>query len=423
MNKRLKRMGLLFGMSVLGVAFSVGIAVSAFGGVANSPARVNAAGLETELKPAIKINVDIGEWGWKDLKLYYFNAKSDASETVHSPVDNGWPGVALTDNAIVLPATIHHADVIVVGSEAGIDNKQTVDITDIDGPGEYLIDEFAWPEGASKATVTVSRSGDFTVSAYKTTAGHTGGIDSSRIRVWLDRGHFGESGITAMNIGDVLHQPSGYVQVRTNAALPWFPYFDLPKTLIGQSFHFVQLSGDLTLINETSTALTFASGDNNYLFYLPSENQTGDETLNKGTVLGEILNTFFAKVLEGYLTCIDSVDNGYGAFNVMDSSFLPRTVVGEEEIWYMSGNLGGLLIADYESQANYASGTRESTASTDALEKYDALRSRYNAANPSDPTQNIGYFDNNNAIAIIIGIALVGLTSLAGLYVLKRKRA
>ena len=82
----------------------------------------------------------------------------------------------------------------------------------------------------------------------------------------------------------------------------------------------------------------------------------------------------------------------------------------------MSGN----LIADYESQANYASGTRESTASTDAYAKYVYMQALY--AEHSSSTQNIGYLNNNNAIALIIGVALIGLTSIAGLYVLKRKR-
>lgn len=416
MNKRLKRIGLFLGVAVLGVAFSVGVATSTLS--FNTPAQVSAAELETEQKAAIKINVDIGDWGWTDLKLYYFNAKSDGLDpaTAHDPDNNGWPGVLLTANSIVLPATIHHADVIVVGSEGG-NNKQTVNIEGIDGPGEYLIDTFVWNGTLGKADVTLTRSGDFFVSAYKTTAGYTGGIDSLRTRIWLDRGHFGDSGITALNIGGTLYKPSGYSQVRVDGVphTSWFPYYDvLLETITGNSFHFLKLSGDLTALLETSTSLTYVSGDSSYLFYLPGTNQAGDETLGKGSVLGRITNTFFAKVLSGYLSCSESVDNGYAAFAKMDENFLPKA----EGVWDMQGDLAGNMIDDYTAQSDYSSGTRGTPI--DAYVKYQKMQSLYTLLHPS---QNIGYFENNNVIALIIGIALVGLTSIAGLYILKKKRA
>ncbi|MFA7068433.1 MAG: LPXTG cell wall anchor domain-containing protein, partial [Acidaminococcaceae bacterium] len=126
---------------------------------------------------------------------------------------------------------------------------------------------------------------------------------------------------------------------------------------------------------------------------------------------------FFAKVLEGYLTCDASPVNGYMAFNLIDTNFLPRVA----SVWNMEGDLAGNLIKDFLSETDYATGTRETVAATDAFAKYQMMQNLYIATN--NPTQNIGYFDNKSSLPLIIGIALVGLTSLAGLYILKKKRA
>lgn len=50
------------------------------------------------------------------------------------------------------------------------------------------------------------------------------------------------------------------------------------------------------------------------------------------------------------------------------------------------------------------------------------LQARYNA-DQSSSTYSIGYFDNKASLPLIIGIALVGITGIAGLYILKKKRA
>jgi hypothetical protein len=52
--------------------------------------------------------------------------------------------------------------------------------------------------------------------------------------------------------------------------------------------------------------------------------------------------------------------------------------------------------------------------------KVAKMQSMYNA---SVGAVNIGYFDNKSSLPFIIGISLVGLTSIAGLYILKKKRA
>ena len=50
------------------------------------------------------------------------------------------------------------------------------------------------------------------------------------------------------------------------------------------------------------------------------------------------------------------------------------------------------------------------------------LQARYNA-DQSSSAYSIGYFDNKASLPLIIGIALVGITGIAGLYILKKKRA
>ena len=64
------------------------------------------------------------------------------------------------------------------------------------------------------------------------------------------------------------------------------------------------------MVTNTNT-VSYVLGDNSKLLRITNE---GGLKINKVAIGSEqrIYNTFFAKVLEGYLICSSSTDNGYG---------------------------------------------------------------------------------------------------------------
>jgi len=259
--------------------------------------------------------------------------------------------------------------------------------------------------------------------ALKPSEGYTGGIDASRTRLWLNRGHYGTlDAIVVLNIDDSsYYQPSGYVQALNSGTN--FAFYDVEVSLItGKPLKFHKVKNDLTTIWNTSTSLTYSTGDSGFLYSIPSIDGVDGNVLTKGALSERIVSTFFAKVLEGYLTCNDSLDNGYLAFPNIDSNFLPRTTVAETEVWNMEGNLGGIDITDYSGigKVDY-SAPRGIGAPTDGYVKYTAMQAMYNnnpggsGARTIQPTPSF-----NLGLVAIIGT--LSLTALAGFYFLKTKK-
>ena len=198
----------------------------------------------------------------------------------------------------------------------------------------------------------------------------------------------------------------------------YFVYYDLPSSALeGKSVGVSIVSTPYNKLHVEVPAVAYTAGDNNKVWKINLASEVW--SISKGAIVDRIYSSFFAKVLEGYLTCLESEVNGYLAYDDLDSNLLPKA----EGVWNMEGNLGDEVVNDFannqEGIDNYATGTRGNEV--DAYDKYQMMYNLYTAHTVK--TQNIGYFENNNAIALIIGIALVGLTSIAGLYVLKKKRA
>ena len=293
------------------------------------------------------------------------------------------------------------------------DNKISQTGNLIHEEGKYLFDN------------ATSTWGTYTPREEVTLTDTVAGINNDKVRIWLDRsGHYEEGYSFALKIGTTRYKPTGFekaLKLYSDDPVPvqfdrFFVYYDMPVSALTGSIGISIVSTPGNKLHVEIPVVAYTAGDSNKLWKVSYDEGLDTWSYSKGAITDRIYNTFFAKVLEGYLTCSDSAVNGYMAFNDFDSNFLPKA----ESVWNMEGDLSGNLIADYESQANYASGTRESTASTDAYAKYVYMQALY--AEYSSSTQNIGYLNNNNAIALIIGIALIGLTSIAGLYVLKRKR-
>lgn len=294
------------------------------------------------------------------------------------------------------------------------DNKISQTGNLIHEEGKYLFDN------------ATSTWGTYTPREEVTLTDTVAGINNDKVRIWLDRsGHYEDGYSFALKVDSTRYKPTGFEKavMLYNEDVPpvhvgdrHFVYYDLPTSALeGKSVGVSIVSTPYNKLYVEVPAVAYTAGDNNKVWKINLASEVW--SISKGAIVNRIYNTFFAKVLEGYLSCSTSEVNGYMAFDDLDANFLPRT----GEVWNMEGDLGGNMIDDYanQGQANYTTGTRGN--SVDAYAKYLQMQNFYTAWLHS--TQNIGYFENNNAIALIIGIALVGLTSIAGLYVLKKKRA
>lgn len=242
----------------------------------------------------------------------------------------------------------------------------------------------------------------------------TEGITSSKLRIWLDRnGHYDTTGYThTLKVGDNYYSPSGYY--KSYHYLPdhvFFPYFDIDISIVNNAQVGIGIIDSSNKLHVEIPAQTFTAGDNSKLWYVTFT--AGTWAYSKTTVTGKVFNTFFAKVLEGYITCLSSIHNGYGAYNLVNTNFVELDINND---WNMEGLLSDVNINDYMYQMDYSSGFRP--LEVNAYDKYLALQAYYDAANPAPITLN---FDSNAQITTLIIIALAGILTLAG-YILLRKR-
>ena len=165
-------------------------------------------------------------------------------------------------------------------------------------------------------------------------------------------------------------------------------------------------------------AQTFVEGDNSKLWKI---NLSGETWSYEKTVVSEkVYNTFVRKVLEGYLSCSPSVDNGYGAFNLMDNTFIPKIDAGGTTIWNMSGTLGGQTLNDYASVEAYETGER--TVEVDAYVKYQMLAANYLAnSGGGGASFSLMNSSNNTPLILMFIFSLIGVGFISYLRLKKYK--
>ncbi|MDD3938376.1 MAG: hypothetical protein PHU55_01295 [Bacilli bacterium] len=412
MKKRLKRISLFLGVAALGVAASVSL-------LANSPK--DAVGVYAiDIPASTNLYLQVND-SWRDagarFAVYFYVGE-----------DVAWVDMVLEDTDPYIYKGVspddgkNYTNLIFCRMNPGTTennwvNKwnQTGDLV-FDGSNNLFTlptsGDYIW----NGATTTWST---YTARSTVTLTATTEGISSSKARIWVDRsGHYENDYTWALKIGSTRYQPTGFEKAlkldETNDR--WFPYYDLPISVLTGNISISIVNSLLKVVVEVPE-VAYSAGNNSEIWKVDYVSEAW--SITKGAITQRIYNTFFAKVLEGYLSCSDSEVNGYMAFGSIDENFLPRT--GEPEVWNMEGDLAGNLIADYETQANYDSGTREAVVSTDAFAKYEFMRVRYEGS--SGAQIDVGYFSNDSYVALIIAIALIGLTSIAGLYILKKKRA
>ncbi|MFA5660041.1 MAG: hypothetical protein WC968_01410 [Bacilli bacterium] len=269
---------------------------------------------------------------------------------------------------------------------------QTGNLTQVHGKVLYDSADSSWKTFTERDSVTLTPTAE--------------GIDINKVRIWLDRsGHYEEGFTWALKVGTTLYQPTGFIKAVTIASVDrFYAFYDMSKSVLTGNVGFSIVNSFLKVDLEIP-GVPYVAGDNNKLWkvdYVASE-----WIFTKGAITDRIYNTFFASVLEGYLTCDANAENGYGAFAMLDENFLPRV----SGVWNMEGLLAGVMIKDYESIGAYSTGVREVAANTDALAKYN-LMAQKSATLPSgesiSPYRMIQKTSTNVSLLVVISLFAFG---------------
>ncbi|OQC11196.1 MAG: hypothetical protein BWX74_00316 [Tenericutes bacterium ADurb.Bin087] len=217
---------------------------------------------------------------------------------------------------------------------------------------------------------------DTNLSAWKTLGSlisqtpTTAGINNDKVRIWVNRdGHYATTDYQyLLKAGDVHYTATGYEKALFTGDVH-FVYFDVPLSAVnGKNVDLVIV--DTGLYFQVAVAGgVYAAKDNSKLWTVTESG--GTFAVAKGAVSGRVYNTFVGKVLEGYLTCSTSNDNGHGAFPTMKANLIPWVTETEMNV---EGQLSDVNITDYTGEGTAGYGDiANRTATVDAWAKYLAL--------------------------------------------------
>ncbi|MFA5421877.1 MAG: hypothetical protein WC344_03690 [Bacilli bacterium] len=437
MNERLKRTGLFLGIAVLGGTFAVSLA----SGVAIRNSSFETKAVPTSTYSLVGSMQTPDQWALEDhtyelvkvgeSTLYRWTGALPTDTEFKLNTNDTWPGViGFSGLTSVLKGTV-------LSSPSGDNIKVT------------------YSSGTPTFEVLFDTSGSLFRIQYSSTFAEplSGGITSSRMRVFLNRGnaYVKDGAINCLQFGSsiewntTIHKPTGYA----NTGMKFIPnggtleedlflaYFDLNIADLanGYKLRVVRTNGgDNAYVHiwDITSEMTWATGNNNLVLYVGDD---WSHTLSAGIIAdtasiplgygeGEAWQSygFIEKVLEGYLTCSSSNINGWGAFAQMELTFFKKA---DKTTWKILGDLSTISLTDYSGTGDSGYGeVRGGGTAVTGWYKYARLSTLYAAANPSGSIIDLDFLGNNgNGIMIIIIIALVGLTSLAGLYILRKKRA
>lgn len=254
---------------------------------------------------------------------------------------------------------------------------------------------------------------------YVTRTPTTEGINSSKMRIWLNRvNHYaGDSYEYLLRVGTTRYAPTGYEKAlhwNNNEGGLFFPYYDVNiNDFVGKQVGLTVRNSYNGNLEVDIPAQTFVEGDNSKVIEPVYNNGW---SYKKDVLRGRIHNTFVAKVLEGYLTCSASVSNGYGAFSILDQNIIKRSGVDEMNI---ENNLDQATLVDFANVSNYPSGNR--TVTIDAWTKYQALQMYYENAQSSKMSLQLVNRTTDSVLTISLVIAILGISALA-FYIVYRKK-
>lgn len=251
---------------------------------------------------------------------------------------------------------------------------------------------------------------------------------SDTLRLWVDRGlaeheqgylvlHYWKDGV------DVKTLPAGYAEITTGR---WLAYYDVPKAdLRGAHMQFIRYESTgvfaYTFNDEREGGETnvYTAGDNAEIYYLWDDHAK----FGRGSLAAEeqILPVANLKlVLEGYFTCLDDADNGFANWDRVKATWITYTDDEGVEHWRTVGDLTDLMLDDFATEADYATGNR-TTGSIDGWSKYQKLEAEWKAANAQSPLFGISFGNMDNGIIIAV-VTLLSVVSVSAIFFISMKR-
>ena len=218
----------------------------------------------------------------------------------------------------------------------------------------------------------------------------------------------------------------GFTEYATDGVL----YYDLPiATITGKYFDLARLSttdtSTASVWNRTATELFNASTMLHKIWRIWDSNNDDPEGIYRpdGNTAESrnVSNVVINSMLYGYLSCSSNFHNGYEAFGYLNPHFnlTDRTYDNDGLLGQETPEVDEVL--DFVSEDDYATGRGDGQWILTSA-KVAMMESLYNTSHP-ESTSVIGYFANNLSLPFIIGVSIIGLTGIAGLYILKKKRA
>ena len=254
---------------------------------------------------------------------------------------------------------------------------------------------------------------------------------SDMLRIWVDRGlaaheqgylmlHYWKDGVDAKTL------PVGYTPMtKINEAEHWLAYYDVPKAdLVGAHMQFIR--HDSTGVHaqtfndsrEGGEANVYVAGDNAEIYYLwENGTQFGRGSLASQESIVPVAN--LKLVLEGYFSCAEDMDNGYLNWGKVKSTWITYTDEEGAEHWRTAGELSELVLNDFDTEADYATGNRNKEI--DAWTKYQMMEALYNASLPS----NLYGVDNgsfDDTAIIIASVTLLSVVSVSAIVFIGMKK-
>lgn len=341
--------------------------------------------------------------------------------------NNGWPGKPIEEFGL---------------SEKRADGRYTFTLPKVEetGVGTFLRDKFIITSDNGGQTGDSAWMGLDATHEFILTINAEGGVvgggwnkiaqtyTSDTLRLWVDRGlaaheqgylmlHYWKDGVDTKTL------PTGYSGITTSK---WMAYYDVAKAdLRGAHMQFIRhestgvYAQTFNDSREGGEANVYAAGDNAEIFYLWDDGkQFGKGSLADQEKIVPVAN--LKLVLEGYFTCLDDADNGYANWDRVKQTWITYTDEEGVEHWRTDGDLTDLMLDDFATEADYATGNR-TTGSIDGWSKYQKLEAEWNAANAQSPLFGVSFGNMDNGIIIAV-VTLLSVVSVSAIVFISMKR-
>lgn len=341
--------------------------------------------------------------------------------------NNGWPGQPIEE----------------FGLEKRDDGRYTFTLPKVEetGVGTFLRDKFIINSDNGGQTGDSAWMGLDATNEFILTINAAGGVvgggwnkivqpyTSDMLRIWVDRGlaaheqgylllHYWKDGV------DVKTLPSSYSEITTGK---WMAYYDVAKADLRDAHMqfirhestgvYVQTFNDSREGGETNV---YAAGDNAEIYYLWNDGtQFGRDSLAEQEQIVPVAN--LKLVFEGYFSCAEDMDNGYLNWGKVKSTWITYTDEEGIEHWRTQGDLSDLVLNDFDTEADYATGTRNKEI--DAWTKYQMMEALYNANLPSSlyGVDNGSFDDTAIIIASVTLLSVVSVSAIVFIGMKKRR--